>query len=253
MINSLDRVSRVCRSHPLLVIAAWLAIALMGNIFVPHISSVVHHHAIPMLPSDSPSAVALQNMGRAFADSTSNNLTYVVLERDSELAKPDRDFYVRFLDRLAADPEHVDSAIDLWTDPITRPASESDDGRAAYVLLRLQGELGTTAAANSVAAVRAAVTDLGPPPGLNVYVTGPGPTVADELSSVGNEALVNTAATAVVIALLLFAMYRSVITALIPLVPVAVALAVARPTRWPFSVSTRSSNSRCSPRICLPP
>lgn len=230
MINALNRVSRGCRSHPLLVIAAWIVIAVMGNLFVPHISSVVRQHAIPILPADSPSALALQNMGQAFADSTSSNLTYVVLERDAELGAPDRDFYVRFLDRLAADPGHVDSAIDLWTDPITRPASESEDGRAAYVLLRLQGQLGTTAAANSVAAVRNTVADLGPPPGLTVYVTGPGPTVADELTSVGNEAIVNTAATAVVIALLLYAMYRSAITVLIPLVPVVIALAVARPT-----------------------
>jgi putative drug exporter of the RND superfamily len=230
LISAFNRVSRGCRTHPVLVIGVWIAIALIGNLFVPHISSVILRHAIPILPADSPSAVALQNMGREFADSTSSNLTYVVLERDSELGGADRDFYVRFLDRLAADHEHVDSAIDLWTDPITRPASESEDGRVAYVLLRLQGQLGTTAAANSVAAVRAAVADLGPPPGLTVYVTGPGPTVADELSSVGNEALVNTAVTGAVISLLLYVMYRSLVTVLIPLIPVVVALAVARPT-----------------------
>jgi RND superfamily putative drug exporter len=211
------------------VIAVWLVIAVMGAVFVPHIGSVVRANAIPMLPPDSPSAIALQNMGATFGDSASNNLTYVVLERDTGLGTADRDYYTRLLDRLEADPEHVDSTIDLWSDPISRSASESEDGRAVYVLLRLNGQLGTTPAAGSVTAVRNTVAEVGPPDGLNVYVTGPGPTVADELSSVGNESLVNTAATALVIAVLLYLMYRSPVTALIPLLPVAFALAVARP------------------------
>lgn len=229
MTNYVDRASRICRLHPFLVLAVWIALALLGNLLVPHIGWVVRQQAIPILPSDSPSAVALQNMGRDFADSASNNLTYVVLERDTELGEYDRDFYDRFLDRLDVDTTHVDSVVDLWSDPISRSASQSEDGCAMYVLLRLRGQLGTTEAAESVAAVRDSVADVGPPAGLGVFVSGPGPTVADELTSVGNEAIVNTAATALVIALLLVVMYRSVVTSLIPLIPVAVALAVARP------------------------
>src|SRR4029077_7784525 len=55
------------------------------------------------------------------------------------------------------------------------------------------------------------------------------PTVADELASVENEVLLNIIATALVIALLLYAMYRSFATSRIPFLPVAIARGVARP------------------------
>jgi RND superfamily putative drug exporter len=204
-------------------------LAIVGNVFVPQIGTVVRDHAAPILPSDSPSALALQRMGKTFGDSGSNNLTYIVLESDRPLGDPERAFYNQLITKLKADKAHVDSVIELWNDPLSASVAQSRDSRAVYVLVRLSGQLGTTEAAASVAAVRQTVAHTQPPPGLQTYVTGPGPTVSDELISVDSQVLINIIATGVVIALLLYAMYRSVMTSRIPLLPVAFALAVARP------------------------
>ena len=63
---------------------------------------------------------------------------------------------------------------DLWSDPVTAEAAVSADGRAAVVMIRLVGDLGTAEAGDAVRAVRTDVSTLGPPAGLDVYVTGPG-------------------------------------------------------------------------------
>lgn len=229
MTNPWDRIGDICRHHPIATIATWLVLGIVGNILVPQIGTVVRHHAAPILPSDSPSALALQQMGQTFGDSGSNNLTYIVLESDHPLGEPERAYYDELIGKLAADEAHVDSVVELWKDPLSASVAESRDARAVYVLVRLSGQLGTTAAAASVDAVRQTIHDTPSPPGLHTYVTGPGPTVSDELSSVDSQVLINILATGVVIALLLYAMYRSVMTSRIPLLPVALALAVARP------------------------
>ncbi|MGB8407594.1 MAG: RND family transporter, partial [Mycobacterium sp.] len=76
--------------------------------------------------------------------------------------------------------------------------------------------------------VRQTVAREPAPPGLRAYVTGPGATIADELSAIDKQMLMITGVTVVLIALLLFAVYRSVITAAIPLLTVGLGLGVAR-------------------------
>lgn len=229
MTNPWDLVGGLCRRHPIAIIATWLLFGIVGNVFVPQIGTVVRDHAAPILPSDSPSALALQHMGSTFGDSGSNNLTYVVLESDRPLGAPERTYYNELIGKLTADKAHVDSLIELWNDPLSTSVAESLDSHAVYVLVRLGGQLGTTTAAAAVAAVRKTIAETPSPPGLQTFVTGPGPTVSDELSSVDSQVLANIIATGIVIALLLYAMYRSVMTSRIPLLPVALALAVARP------------------------
>ncbi len=159
----------------------------------------------------------------------SNNLNYVVLEADQSLDEQDRAFYHRLIESLRADTEHVYSVTDLWSDPATAAGAHSDDGRAVTVMTRLSGMLGTSQAAESVDALRTTVTRLDPPPGLHVYVTGPGATISDEFAAIDRQMLGITAATVGLILLLLLIVYRSPVGAAIPLISVGLALAVARP------------------------
>ncbi|MGU3499288.1 MMPL/RND family transporter [Mycobacterium sp. C31M] len=212
-----------------LTVGIWLLAAAAVNLAVPQLENVVHQHSRSFMPADAPSSIAAAASAQLFGEAGDNNLTYVVLERDTALIPADRDFYGRLMATLAADNTHVRQVTDLWSDPVTASYAVSGDDRAATVMVRLAGSLGTTPAGRAVSAVRDAVQEVGPPPGLAVYVTGPGATIADEFAAIDRQMLMITAATVALILVLLLVVYRSVITALIPLLSVGLALAVARP------------------------
>jgi putative drug exporter of the RND superfamily len=212
-----------------MVVLGWIAVAAVANLAVPQLERVVASHSRSFLPADATSSVAARRSAQLFGDTPTNNLNYVVVERDQPLQPADRGYYDRLVTALRADTRHVYSVSDLWADPTTEGAARSQDNRAADVMLRLSGMLGSSQASDSVRAVRDTVARLGPPQGLRVYVTGPGSTLSDELGAIDHQMLLITAATVLVIMLLLLIVYRSPVTAAIPLISVGLALAVARP------------------------
>ncbi|WP_082993384.1 RND family transporter [Mycobacterium sp. 1245111.1] len=229
MPDLLAPVARFTGRYAVLAVLGWIAIAVAGNLAVPQLERVVATHARTFMPTDAASAVAAKRSAELFGGAPSNNLDYVVLERDRPLQPADRGYYDKLVAALRADTEHVYAVTDLWSDPITKSAAESRDGRAADLMVRLSGMLGTAQAGAAVAVVRDTVRRLGPPPGLHVYVTGPGGTLADEFAAIDRQMLLITAATVLVIMVLLFVVYRSPVTAAVPLISVGLALAAARP------------------------
>ena len=111
------------------------------------------------------------------------------------------------------------SVTDLWSDPTTATAAQSDDGRAVTVMTRLSGMLGPPRQPIR-RALRDTVTRLGSADGLQVYVTGPGATIADEFRSIDRQMLGITGATVALILLLLLIVYRSPVGAAVPLLSV---------------------------------
>ncbi|OBJ84068.1 hypothetical protein A9W96_27355 [Mycobacterium sp. 1245852.3] len=222
-------VAGFCSRHAGAIVLVWLVLAIAGNVCIPQLERVVREHSRSFLPANSPSSVAISQMGEIFGDSKTNNLAYVVMEAPRDLNAADFGYYQKLVAALTADRDHVEALMDLWADPLAASAAESPDKRAASVLLRLRGQLGTTEAHDAVGAVRHDISEMSPPRGLNVYLTGPGPTVADELGSMDNQLLITIISTAVLIAILLILVYRSVVSSRIPLIPVAAALFVARP------------------------
>lgn len=77
--------------------------------------------------------------------------------------------------------------MNMWGKPITAAGSQSPDNKAAYVMLRLVGDIGEAAANESTIALRKTVQDTlqrtPPPPGLRVYVSGAAPLSADLLDA----------------------------------------------------------------------
>ncbi|MEQ0575200.1 RND family transporter [Mycobacterium tuberculosis] len=64
---------------------------------------------------------------------------------------------------------------------------------------------------------------------MHVFVTGPGATIVDEFAAIDRQTQLITATTIVVLLILLLIVYRSAITATVPLLSVVVSLAVAKP------------------------
>ncbi|BBA89511.1 membrane protein [Mycobacterium pseudoshottsii JCM 15466] len=92
----------------------------------------------------------------------------------------------------------------------------------------LTGNLGSAQANESVDAVRDIVEHTQAPPGIKAYVTGPAPLIADQFE-VGSKGTAKvTTITVGVIVVMLFFVYRSVLTTLLVLLTVLIEMAAAR-------------------------
>ncbi|WP_233424808.1 RND family transporter [Mycolicibacter heraklionensis] len=229
MPDLLTRVARWLQRRAVVVVLVWIAVAGLANVFVPQLERVVVSHSGSFMPADTANNLAALRSSELFGNAPGNNINYVVLEREEPLQTEDRNYYQALVSALRADTRHVDAVTELWTSPLTAAGVLSADGRAVDLMVRLSGALGTSAAADSVTAVRDVVQRLGPPAGLQVLVTGPGATLVDEFAAIDHQMLAITAATVVVILLLLLVVYRSPVAAAAPLISVGLALAVARP------------------------
>jgi RND superfamily putative drug exporter len=210
------------------IIVLWLLLAAAGNFAIPQLEQVARANSRAFFPAEADSSRAAVRIGQAFGDSDSNNLADVVLLSSQPMGEPERAYYNKLVTALRANSADVRSVMDVWSQPFASQMAESADQHSVYVLLELAGPIGSSRGAQSVAAVRSVVSDLARPDGLRVYVTGPGVSIVDSFDEVAKQMLLITAVTVVVIALLLLLVYRSLVTAAIPLLAVGLSLGVAR-------------------------
>jgi RND superfamily putative drug exporter len=210
------------------IIAFWALLAVSTNTFMPQVERVAEELAGSMVPHYAPSQRALLRIGEKFHESDSTNLTMLVLEANRPLGDVDHRYYDDLVRRLKQDPKHVQYVMDLWGKPITAAGAQSVDGKAAYVLLRLAGDIGQMQANESVNAVRDIVAKVAPPHGLKVYVSGAAPLASDTVA-IANASLNNiTIVTVCLIVVMLLLVYRSIPTVLVPLLGVLIEMLVAK-------------------------
>ena len=221
-------VARWIRRFSVLIILAWLAMIAIVNIAAPSLPQVEKEHLVSLNPPDVPSFTAMTHVNQDFHESASGSLAMIVLEGQHPLGDDAHQYYDRLIRQLDDDPKHVQHVQNFWGDPLTAGAAQSVDGKAAYVQVNLTGNPGETSGNESVAAVRHIVGRMPPPPGLQVYVTGPAALVA-EMSQSGDRtiATMTMVSLAVICTMLLF-VYRSVITVILLLVMVGIELQVAQ-------------------------
>src|SRR6478609_6143755 len=230
-------IARSIRRFSVFIILAWLAVILITTLAsvgwnwasaIPSLERVGEEHSVSLMPQDAPSVQAMTHMGKVFKESDSDSFAMVVLEGQQPLGDAAHQYYAGLVRDLRNDPKHVEHVQDLWGDRLTSSSVQSPDGKAAYVQLNLAGNQGTTLGDESVAEVRNIVNRTPPPPGVNVYVTGPAP-LASDMQHSGNKSILKiTMVTVVIIFTLLLLVYRSVVTVILLLVMVGVELAAAR-------------------------
>jgi RND superfamily putative drug exporter len=213
-------------SVPILLL--WVGLAALTNIAVPPLEEVAKAHNVALNSPDAPSLQAMQRMGKVFHEFDSDSAAMILLESDKPLGDDAHRFYNTLVHKLQQDTTHVQHVQDFWSDPLTAAGSQSNDGKAAYVQLYLAGNQGEAKSIESVDAVRDIVANTPPPPGIKAYVTGAAPLITDQFE-VGSKGILKvTLVTLLVIAVMLFWVYRSVITTILVLVTVLIELAAAR-------------------------
>ena len=221
-------VARVIRTLSVPIVLAWVAVTVLVTFGVPWLETVGREHSVPLAPQDAPAVQAMLRIGADFKESTSDSFAMLLLEGQQSLGDEAHTYYDGLIRALRADPKHVENVQDLWGDRLTSAGAQSADGKAVYAQLNLAGNQGTTLGQDSIAAVRNIVAHNPPPPGLQVYVTGPAALVSDMQHAGDRSMLKLTAVSGIIIFLVLMFVYRSVITVLALLLTVGIELLVAR-------------------------
>lgn len=220
--------ARTIRKFSILVVLAWAAFTVVINTVVPQLEPVTDANQGPLVPLDAPSSRALIHIGESFQESDSNSLAMVILEGDHKLNDADHKFYDVLANKLESDKKHVQYVMNLWGQGTTAAGVQSSDGQAAYTLVRVAGDQGSTVSDESIRAVRELVAEVQPPNGVKVYVSGSAPLSTDMLQ-VGNQSMIRLMyVTIAIITVMLLIVYRSVATALLTLLVVMVELSCGR-------------------------
>jgi putative drug exporter of the RND superfamily len=221
-------VARTIHRFSVLIILAWLAVAVIVSVAVPSLEQVEKEHSISLSPADAPSFKASTRMGADFKESNSQSVAVVVLEGQQPLGDDAHQYYDRLIRQFRDDPKHVQHIEDFWGDPLTAGAAQSADGKAAYVQINLVGQLGQAQGNESLEAVRDVVAHTPPPPGVKAYVTGPAAFIADLGKSGNRTVILVTAVSFAVIFVMLLLVFRSFISVIVLLLLVGIQLQAAR-------------------------
>jgi RND superfamily putative drug exporter len=219
---------RMIRTFAVPIILGWIVLIGIHNVVVPQLETVGQMRAVSMTPDDAPSMIAMKRVGELFKEGDSDSSAMIVLEGEEPLGADAHTFYDQMIEKLRADPEHVQSIQDFWSDPLTATGSQSTDGKAAYVQVKTAGNQGETLANESIDAVKGIVDSLQPPPGLKAYVTGPAALAADQHIASDRSMAMIEAVTFTVIIIMLLLVYRSIVTVLLVLVMVVLTLSASR-------------------------
>jgi len=210
------------------IVLFWLIVTVALSVLVPSLEKVGETHSAPMAPHDAPSMIAMKLMGENFKEFDSNSTVMIVIEGQNKLDDGAHHYYDEIIRELLKDPKQIQHVQDFWGDPLTAAGAQSADAKAAYVMVYLAGDQGTTEANESVEAVREVVAHVQAPPGVKAYVTGPA-ALTDDLHVIGNASLLKiTIFTLGAIALMLLIVYRSIVTTLVQLFLTFIGLGAAR-------------------------
>ena len=223
-----SRTARAIRMLAVPIILVWVALTAVVTFTVPSLEQVGRENSVPFSPRDAPAVQAMARIGEVFQESSSDSFAMVVLEGSQPLGDEARTYYGSLVEELRKDTRHVEHVQDLWGDRLTAGGAQSADGKAVYAQLNLAGNQGTTLGQDSVDAVRGIVDRMPPPPGIDVFVTGPAALVADTQESGDKSLLKMTLIGAVAIFLILLFVYRSLVTVIMLLVTVGIEVFAAR-------------------------
>ncbi|MEU9808415.1 MMPL family transporter [Mycobacterium sp. NPDC050853] len=220
--------AKTIRKFSILVVLVWVAFTILVNTIVPQLEPVTDANQGPLVPLDAPSSKALIHIGESFKESDSNSLVMVILEGDHALNDADHKFYDELAGKLENDKKHVQYVMNLWGQGTTAAGVQSADGKAAYTLVRVAGDQGSTVSDESIKAIRELVAEVQPSNGVKVYVSGSAPLSTDMLQ-VGNQSMIRLMyVTIAIITVMLLIVYRSVATAFLTLLMVMVELSCGR-------------------------
>jgi RND superfamily putative drug exporter len=218
------------------LVAIWAGAAAAFMLLVPQPPPMAGL-TTDMLPADSPFNQAVAQMARYFPDKSSVSQAAVVLERpDGLLTDADR-AYAEQIAEAIADPRRGGLPAEVRSRLTVRSPGalaimgkanplRSSDGRATIVSVNLPYSHASTQAVQIVNDIHAALGERARPPGLSAAVTGSAAYGRDYIVATERSHDRIVVLTIVVIVVILLAVYRAPLAAIVPLVGIGLAAAL---------------------------
>jgi RND superfamily putative drug exporter len=228
-----DRIGRAVVRAPLLVIAAWIAIAALCVLLAPSLSRVGSADETSFLPADVESVQARLIGAEAFPKDAAAATATLAFFREGGLTPADaayRDAFAAWLTDSAtpaAVRDHVIGVTTVATDPLRAPEMRSEDDTTELASVRLDVVSFQQGANEAVSGIRAHAAATAPA-GLVVHVTGSAGIGADYVASIVEGTDRTTIVTVFLVILILLAIYRAPLAALVPLLTIGAAYLVSR-------------------------
>ena len=223
--------SFVCR-RPGLVAAAWIALALGVGLGAPDLTRLASEGQSRLISPGAESVRAGHVVARAWPDQSYTALAVAVLHRATGLTDADRAYVARLAERFQADdhPHTILRVLGPGSPAEIAGRLVSADGTVQLIALPLGTEFvrPQTRAAVTWLRARADEPALGRPDGLEVRWTGDAVIGGDYMAAVETSLDRAAIATVVLLLVVLLAVYRSFVLALVPLATIGISLVLSR-------------------------
>jgi putative drug exporter of the RND superfamily len=223
---------RLVVRRPLVVIGFWVVLAAVLSVTFAPLPQVVREHHEEILPSDAPVVVATRQMTDSFHEAKPENVALVVLTNEHGLSRADEDAYRTLVDRLRRDTRDVVMVQDFITTPPLRQVFASKDNKAWLVPVSIAGDNPSPKFNEAYARVANIVKQTleQVPRGSDLSAKMAGlPATAVELADIGDRDMrLITAATVIMVLLILLLIYRNPVTMLLPLATIGISVVAAQ-------------------------
>jgi RND superfamily putative drug exporter len=214
--------------HPLLVIAAWLALAAVLFLTIPPLMQVAQKNPPGLLPAGSSVMTSAEEMQKAFDEGGAGNAAVVILSNEKGLSPDDEATYRKLVERLKADTKNVLSTQDFISIPELKQVMTSQDKKAWQLPVSLQGTMGVADGQEAYRNFVKVVKDATANTSLTANVIGPAATF-DDLNEIGvRDQHVIEIATVVIVLAILIIVYRNLVAMILPMLMIGVSLVVAQ-------------------------
>jgi uncharacterized membrane protein YdfJ with MMPL/SSD domain len=223
------RVVSFIERHTGLVLALWVAAAIALTLVAPSLTDVGSSDTADFLPADAPSQQADAVLAKLFPGDPTRDASIVVFARPGGLTESDRTYMAEFstvltTGQVAPDVKALQSTA---TSPDLAPFLRSQDGDAELMVISMTSAPFSTTGTAAVERLRDHLDETAPD-GLAHHVTGIGGLAADQAEGVVKSFDRTAIVTVLLVLLILFLIYRSVVAALIPLLTIGLAFGVAQ-------------------------
>lgn len=225
MIGRLTRLMIGSRLRAALTVVMWIALSTVAPVVAPTLAKVEDNRSVNDPPPAAESLQARALLQRSFPQE--RGTPAIVVLRDARRLSSGDFAQVRRISRALSGsgrPRRVSGVVSVTSDPSARASLVSADGTTTLLIVPILGSPGDAAFNHTVDAIgRIAGRGHGT---LQVRVTGPAGIIRDTVKVFGGANVVLLLGTVALVVLLLLAIYRSPLLALIPLVAAGLAIEV---------------------------
>uniref|UniRef100_UPI0038CC17BE MMPL/RND family transporter n=1 Tax=Mycobacterium parmense TaxID=185642 RepID=UPI0038CC17BE len=241
---------------PLLVIAAWVAFAATLALTLPPLMAQAAKHQDKPLPDDAPTMIINQDMAKAFAtpgttseapkgpgpqkkagdpDAGGGNplggggsLLMILLTDEHGISPADEDVYRKLVERLHEDKQDKMTVQDFLNTPQMREVLASKDGKAFILPVSFPGAGTDPVVVAGYQRVKQIAKEVTKGTSLTANVSGPLATIADATAMAQEDAHFIEIGTVASVLIILFIIYRNVVTMLVPLLNIGATIGTSQ-------------------------